>query len=52
MLGLVFFLPLAWFFVRTLLVESPPAALPGIVGQVLASRPMQIATITTLWISG
>lgn len=51
MLGLVFLLPLGWFFVRTLLIDVPPAALPGLIGRVVTSRPMQIAMVTTLWIS-
>ncbi len=51
LLGLVFILPLAWFFVRTLLVESPPADLPHLFAGVLASRAMQVAMVTTLWIS-
>ena len=51
MLGLVFLVPLAWFLVRTLLVDSPPSALPGIVAAVVTSRPMRIAMTTTLWIS-
>ena len=51
MLGLVFLLPLVLFFVRTLFVDVPPAELPGLVADVLASRPMRIAMLTTLWIS-
>jgi putative spermidine/putrescine transport system permease protein len=51
MLALVFLVPLAWFFVKTLLIDSPPAALPGVFVEVLTSRPMQIAMVTTLWIS-
>ena len=51
MLGLVFLVPLAWFFIKTLLIDSTPAALPGLFTQVLTSRPMRIAMVTTLWIS-
>ena len=51
MLGLIFVLPLAWFFIRTLLVDTPASALPDLVAATLASRPMQIALVTTLWIS-
>ncbi len=51
MLGLVFLLPLALFFVRTLLIESPAADLPGLFARVLGSRAMQIAMVTTVWIS-
>ncbi len=51
LLGLAFILPIAWFFVRTLLVESPPADLPHLFAGVLASRAMQVAMVTTLWIS-
>lgn len=51
MLGLVFLVPLAWFFIKTLLIDSPPAALPGVFVQVLTSRAMQIAMVTTIWIS-
>ena len=51
MLGLVFLLPLVLFFVRTLFVEVPATALPGLFADVLTSRSMQIAMLTTLWIS-
>ncbi len=51
MLVLVFLLPLVWFFVRTLFIDTAPAALPGLFTQVLTSRPMQVAMVTTLWIS-
>jgi ABC-type spermidine/putrescine transport system permease subunit I len=51
MLGLVFLLPLVLFFVQTLLVEVPAATLPGLFTDVLTSRSMQIAMLTTLWIS-
>ncbi len=51
MLGLVFLLPLLLFFVQTLLFDSPAAALPGLFSRVLTSRPMQVAMLTTLWIS-
>jgi putative spermidine/putrescine transport system permease protein len=51
MLTLIFILPLVWFFVRTLFVEVAPSALPDLFVQVLTSRPMQIALVTTLWIS-
>ena len=51
MLGLIFFAPLGWFFIRTLLIEVHPAALPALFAQVLSSRPMRIAMVTTLEIS-
>ena len=51
MLGLVFVVPLAWFFVRVLLVDSDPASLPEAVVEVVTSRPMLIAMATTNWIS-
>jgi ABC-type spermidine/putrescine transport system permease subunit I len=51
MLALVFLVPLAWFFIKTLLIDSPPAVLPGVFVEVLTSRPMQIAMVTTLWIA-
>ncbi len=51
MLALVFFVPLVWFFIKTLLIDSAPAALPGVFLQVLVSRPMRFAMVTTLWIS-
>jgi ABC-type spermidine/putrescine transport system permease subunit I len=51
MLVVIFLLPLAWFFIRTLLVDTRPALLLELVAQVLISRPMQIALATTLWIS-
>lgn len=51
MLALVFVAPLVWFFVRTLLIEVSPVKLPGLFEEVLTSRPMQIALVTTLWIS-
>ncbi len=51
LLGLVFLLPLALFFVRTLLVEVPAAELPSLFADVLTSRSMQVAMLTTLWIS-
>jgi putative spermidine/putrescine transport system permease protein len=51
MLALIFLLPIVWFFVRTLLIDMQPSALPGLFAQVLNSRPMQIALVTTLWIS-
>jgi putative spermidine/putrescine transport system permease protein len=51
MLGLVFVVPLAWFFVRVLLIDSDPASLPELVVGVVTSRPMLIAMATTNWIS-
>jgi putative spermidine/putrescine transport system permease protein len=51
MLGLVFVVPLAWFFVRVLLIDSDPASLPELVVAVVTSRPMLIAMATTNWIS-
>jgi putative spermidine/putrescine transport system permease protein len=51
MLGLVFVVPLAWFLVRVLLIDSDPASLPELVVAVVTSRPMLIAMATTNWIS-
>jgi putative spermidine/putrescine transport system permease protein len=51
MLGLVFVVPLAWFFVRVLLIDSDPASLPELFVAVVTSRPMLIAMATTNWIS-
>ena len=51
MFVVLFLLPMLWFFVRTLLIEVPPSSVPGLFAQVLASRPMQVAMLTTLWIS-
>ena len=51
MLGLIFFAPLGWFFIRTLLIDEPTTALPGLFAQVLSSRPMRVATVTTLEIA-
>lgn len=51
MLGLVFLAPLGWFFARTLLIDVQPSALPGLFAQVLSSRPVQVALLTTIWIS-
>src|ERR671926_189841 len=51
MLGLVFVVPLAGFFVRVLLIDSDPASLPDLVVAVVTSRPMLIAMATTNWIS-
>jgi putative spermidine/putrescine transport system permease protein len=51
MLALVFVLPLVWFFVRTLFIDSAPAELPGLIADVLTSRAMLIAMVTTNWIS-
>ena len=50
MLGLVFVLPLVLFFARTLFVEVPASELPSLFADVLTSRSMQIAMLTTLWI--
>lgn len=51
MLGLVFLAPLGWFFARTLLIDVQASALPGLFAQVLSSRPVQVALLTTIWIS-
>lgn len=51
MFVVLFLLPMLWFFVRTLLIEVPPSSVPGLFAQVLTSRPMQVAMLTTLWIS-
>jgi len=51
MLAVTFIVPLMWFFVRVLLIDANPAALPGTIVSVAASRPMLIATVATIWIS-
>ncbi|HYB56040.1 MAG TPA: ABC transporter permease [Alphaproteobacteria bacterium] len=51
MLAVTFIVPLMWFFVRTLLIDASPAALPGTILSVATSRPMLIATVATIWIS-
>ncbi|MFE1598962.1 ABC transporter permease [Methylobacterium sp. ID0610] len=51
MLGGLFVAPLIWFLVRTLFVETAPAEVPDLFVDVLTSRPMQVAALTTLWIS-
>lgn len=51
LLGIIFLAPLAWFFVRTLLVDTSSSALIGAIGMMLASRVMLVAIITTFWIS-
>jgi putative spermidine/putrescine transport system permease protein len=47
----LFILPVAWFIIRALFIDSPPAALPGLVVEVLTSRVTIIAMVTTNWIS-
>lgn len=51
MLGLVFIVPLALFFVQELLVGTTPADLARTAVAVTASRPMRIALMTTNWIA-
>ncbi|HKO09822.1 MAG TPA: ABC transporter permease [Alphaproteobacteria bacterium] len=51
MLAVTFIVPLIWFFVRVLLIDASPAALPGTILSVVTSRPMLIATVATIWIS-
>jgi putative spermidine/putrescine transport system permease protein len=51
MLALTFGVPLLWFFVRVLLIDANPAALPQTIADVITSRPMLIATVATNWIS-
>lgn len=51
MLGVVFLVPLVWFFVRILFIDGNPAALPETAAKVITSRPMLIALATTNWIS-
>jgi putative spermidine/putrescine transport system permease protein len=51
MLTLTFVAPLVWFFVRVLLIDATPAALPETIVNVITSRPMLIATVATNWIS-
>ena len=51
MLAVTFGVPLVWFFVRVLLIDASPSALPGTIASVITSRPMLIATVATNWIS-
>lgn len=51
LLGAVFFAPLVWFFLRTLLLDTGPSALIGAIGTLLVSRVMLVAIVTTFWIS-
>jgi len=51
MLAVTFIVPLMWFFVRVLLIDASPAALPDTILSVATSRPMLIATVATIWIS-
>ena len=51
MLAVTFIVPLMWFFVRVLLIDASPAALPETILSVATSRPMLIATVATIWIS-
>ncbi|MFI5022521.1 MAG: ABC transporter permease [Alphaproteobacteria bacterium] len=51
MLAVTFIVPLMWFFVRVLLIDASPAALPDTIVSVATSRPMLIATVATIWIS-
>lgn len=51
MLGLVFLVPLGWFFAQVLFVEGNVATLPHRIVAVVTSRAMLTATGTTIWIS-
>src|ERR1700722_11337812 len=51
MLALVFLAPLGWFFAQTLFVDSDPGGLWVQVTDVLTSRAMLQAVVTTNWIS-
>ena len=51
MLAFVFLAPLGWFFAQTLFVDSDPAGLWLQIGEVLTSRAMLQAIVTTNWIS-
>lgn len=51
LLALLFIAPLVWFLARTLFIETVPADVPELFVDVLTARPMQIAALTTLWVS-
>ncbi|MGT2479452.1 ABC transporter permease [Methylobacterium oryzae CBMB20] len=51
LLALLFLAPLVWFLARTLFIETAPADVPELFVDVLTARPMQIAALTTLWVS-
>lgn len=51
MLALVFLMPLGWFFLHTLFVDTAPSDLWGQIASVLTSRAMLQAIVTTNWIS-
>jgi ABC-type spermidine/putrescine transport system permease subunit I len=51
MLGVVFLVPLAWFFTQTLFIDSNPAELWSSITDTLTSRAMLQAIVTTNWIS-
>jgi putative spermidine/putrescine transport system permease protein len=51
MLGLLFVVPLAWFFVRTLVVDSNVSTLPAFTWQTLTAPPIRSAILATNVIS-
>ena len=51
MLAVVFLVPLGWFFAQTLFVDTDPSGLWSQITDVLISRAMLQAIITTNWIS-
>jgi ABC-type spermidine/putrescine transport system permease subunit I len=51
MLACVFLAPLGWFFAQTLFIDSGPAELWSQITEVLTSRAMLQAIVTTNWIS-
>jgi len=51
MLAIVFLIPLGWFFAQTLFVDTDPSGLWSQITDVLTSRAMLQAIITTNWIS-
>jgi len=51
MLAIVFLVPLGWFFAQTLFVNTDPTGLWSQITDVLTSRAMLQAIITTNWIS-
>jgi putative spermidine/putrescine transport system permease protein len=51
MLAFVFLVPLGWFFIHTLFIDSDPSRLWSQIAAVLTSRPMLQALLTTNWIS-
>jgi len=51
MLAFVFLTPLGWFFAQTLFIDSTPTGLWSQITEVLTSRAMLQAIVTTNWIS-